>query len=146
MPWYWKRSTSTEKEGYGETELMWYASRMLSYIKRKHYHRLLCRSHSWQAVLPARVSQLALTGSAVNPDVTNEAISWWSWQPRGKTLATADALSRSPLPKARAWLIVELTAGLLGVCYQPQIKSWLKPAQQSRLMKHDQRSSALQDT
>lgn len=103
--------------------------------------------------LTAEHEQFFLSGC---PSLLSQGVQWiqmWGIRQlavvlaaQGKTLATAGALSRSPSPEGRGWLIAELTVGLLGVWYQPQIRSWLKPAQQSRLMKHDQRSSALQDT
>lgn len=106
MPWYWKRRSSTEKEGYGETELMGYASGMPSHREKKHHHRLLCSSHSWSwAVLPVRLSQLVLPGSAVNPDVRDEAISLWSWQPGGRLFPQQVPSQKAHCLKAEAdWL------------------------------------------
>lgn len=69
-----------------------------------------------------------LSGSAVNPDVRDEAISLWSWQPRGRLLpqqvSSQEAHCLKPEADCRTGLLV-------GVCYQPQIKSWLRPAQQT---------------
>lgn len=74
--------------------------------RKKHHHRLLCSSHSWsRAILPVRLSQLALPGSAVNPDVRDKAISLWSWQPRGRLLPQQVPSQEARCLKAEAdWL------------------------------------------
>lgn len=85
-----------------------------------------------------------LSGSAVNPDVRDEAISLWSWQPRGRLLPQQVPSQEAHCLKPEAgwlqnWVI---SRSVLPATDQKLAET----CSANRLRKHHQRSSSLQDT